>query len=127
MSAQVRVVGAAQLRRTMRKAGQSLDDLKRANAAAAALVATVARQPGRAPRRTGRLAGTVRGNRAAGRATISAGGFGVQYARPIHWGWRARGIEPQPWISQAAQETEPQWLAMYQQDIERVLDQVKGA
>lgn len=127
MPAQVRVVGAAQLRRTMRRAGRDLTDLKRANQAAAQIVARLARQPGRAPRRTGRLAGTVRGNRAVGRATVLAGGAAVPYAGPVHWGWESRNIEPNPWISEAAQESEPVWLGQYEQDVQRVLDTIKGA
>lgn len=121
----VRVVGAAQLRRTLRAAGRELDDLKDANAAAAAYVAAVARTT--APRRSGRLASSLRGNRAAGRARVSAGGASLPYAGPIHWGWPARGIEPQPWVSEAAEQTQPVWLGMYRNDVQQALDKVKGA
>jgi plasmid stabilization system protein ParE len=121
----IRVVGGRRLRSTLRSAEGDLEDLKAANAAAAAIVAAYATAT--APRRTGRLAGTIRGNRAAGRARVSAGYASVPYAGPIHWGWPARNIPAQPWISRAAQTTEPRWLPAYQRDIERVLTHVKGA
>lgn len=56
-----------------------------------------------------------------------AGGAATPYAGPIHWGWEARNIEPQPWIAEAAQDTEPQWLGMYEEDVQRVLNTIKGA
>ena len=79
------------------------------------------------PRRTGKLLGTVRGNRAVGRARVSAGGAATPYAGPIHWGWEAHNIAPNPWISEAAQDTEPVWLGMYEKDVQQLLDDVKGA
>lgn len=121
----VNVVGAAQLRRTLRAAGQELNDLKDANAKAAAFVAAASRTT--APRRSGRLAASVRGNRAAGRARVSAGGAAVPYAGPIHWGWPSHNIAPQPWISEQAERTEAVWLGMYVVDVQQALDKVKGA
>lgn len=122
--ARVTIAGLPRLRSALRAAGRNLDDLKNANAAAAAIVAAAA--SARAPRRTGRLAASVRGNRAAGRATVLAGGAAVPYAAPIHWGWPARHIEAQPFVSEAAQATEATWTAAYQADIEKVVDDVGG-
>lgn len=56
-----------------------------------------------------------------------AGGAAVPYAGPIHWGWPSHNIEPQPFIAAAAQDTEPQWLGLYERDVQRTLDRVKGA
>lgn len=120
----VQVRGLRELRRDLRKIGDDLRDLKAVNAAVAALVAVAGTS--RAPRRTGRLAGSVRGNRAAGRATVSAGGASVPYAGPIHWGWPARGIEAQPFLSDAALATESAWLPLYEAGIEKALDRVAG-
>lgn len=121
----VRVEGAQQLRRTLRAAGAELTDLKDANQAAAAYVAAVARPS--APRRSGRLGASVRGNRAAGRARVSAGGSALPYAGVIHWGWPDRNIQPQPWISEAAERTQPAWLSIYHKDVQQALNKVKGA
>lgn len=120
----VTVEGLAALTRTMRKAGEDLTDLKDANARAAAIVASAA--AGMAPRRTGRLAASIRGTRAAARARVVAGRVSVPYAAPIHWGWPARHIKANPFLSDAARATEPQWLPQYLKDVEAALDNVKG-
>lgn len=123
--AHVQVEGLRQLRAQLRRAGADLGDLKRANAAAAQLVVDAAAPF--APTRTGRLRASPRASKAAGRARVLAGGAAVPYAGPIHWGWPARGIAPQPWISDAAQRTEPLWLDVYLRDIDRIIDGVRGA
>lgn len=123
-TAVVKIEGLGRLRAALRRAGLELADLKEANAAAAALVATAA--SARAPRRTGRLAASIRGNRAVSRATILAGGAAVPYAAPIHWGWPARHIEANPFISEAAQATESAWVPAYEAEILRVVDSVGG-
>jgi hypothetical protein len=120
----VRVDGARRLRAELRKLKGNADDLKAANAAAAALVAEAAAM--RAPRRTGRLAASVRGNRAVGRAQVRAGGAALPYAGPIHYGWPAHRIEPHPFITDAAQDTEAVWLPMYEAALSRAVDAVAG-
>lgn len=118
----VRVEGLAQLRRDLRTFAGDVDDLKDANAAAARIVAAAAEA--RAPRRSGRLAASVRGNRAAGKATVSAGRASVPYAGPIHWGWAARGIEANPFVADAAQASEPTWLPLYENNLQDLADRV---
>lgn len=120
----VTVDGLPQLRRQLRQLVGDASDLKEANAAAASIVANAAAS--RAPRRTGRLAASVRGNRAVSRATVSAGGAAVPYAGPIHWGWPAHHIAPQPFVVDAAQVTEPVWLAAYERDLAKAVDRVGG-
>ena len=56
-----------------------------------------------------------------------AGGAKVPYAGPIHWGWPDRNIEPHPFIADTAGETEQTWLPIYEQDLQRICDSVKGA
>ena len=118
----VKVEGAARLRRTMRQAGLDLEDLKAAHARAV----KIAEGAVQAPRRSGRLAGTVRsaGTKTAG--ILRAGRASVPYAGPIHWGWKARGITAQPFLSDAAQRSEPRWLPVYTEAVDAALDQVKG-
>lgn len=108
----------------MKRAGEDIATLKEAHAAVAAYVAAVA--AARAPRRSGKLAASVRGNRAVSRARVSAGGARLPYAGPVHWGWQARGIESQPFITDAAQSTEIVWLAQYERAISAALEKVKG-
>lgn len=119
------VVGLRTLTSTLRKAGEDLADLKDANAAAAQLVAGAARSA--APTRTGRLAGSGRGNRAAGRAQVLFGGAKARYAPVVHWGWPARGIPAQPFASQAAQRTEPQWIPIYEAAVAAIVARIQGA
>jgi hypothetical protein len=121
-AAQVRVEGLPELRRSFRQLVGNVDDLKAANAAVAAFVAAAA--AARAPRRSGRLAASVRGNRAVARAQVKAGGAALPYAGPVHYGWPARGIEGQPFVTDAAQATEGTWLAMYEAAVRDAVDSV---
>lgn len=118
------VRGARQLRATIKKANGDLTDLKAAHAAVAALVSKVA--AARAPKRTGRLAASVRGSGTNTTAFIRAGFKSVPYAGPIHWGWPARHIKAQPFLSEAATRTEGQWLPIYEGAVEQALGEVKG-
>lgn len=124
-AASVTVEGLPELRRSLRQLVGDASDLKAANAAAAATVAAAA--AARAPRRSGTLAASVRGNRAVGRATVLAGGAKVPYAGPIHYGWPARGIEGRPFVTDAAQATEPVWLPLYERQLQEAVDKVRGA
>lgn len=125
MSAALEVRGARELRRGLKAAGDDLADLKDVNGAVATLVAW--RGQASAPRRSGTLSRSVRGNRAAGKATVLAGTARVPYAPAIHWGWPRRHIDANPWLSRAAQATEPQWTQLYLEGVQHVLDQVHGA
>jgi hypothetical protein len=120
-----RVEGLDRLVRTLNKAQVDLSDLKDAHAAVGRIVAADAQA--RAPRRTGRLAGSIRASRQARRAQVVAGGARVPYANPIHWGWPSRGIAANPFLSDAAQATESQWVPLYRKDVQAALDKVKGA
>ena len=121
----VEVKGAAELARTLRRAGHSLEDLKDANAKVAQFV--VARADSKAPRRTGALAESARPSRAAGRARVMVGRASVPYAGPIHWGWEARNIPAQPWVAETAQDNLTQIETLYLDGIDAVLATVKGA
>jgi len=119
------VVGLAELSRTMKRAGVDITELKDANTRAAQIVAD--RASTLAPRRSGRLAGNVRTAKQVARARIMAGSAAVPYAGPIHWGWPARHIDANPFISNAAVETQDEWLAVYLEDIQTALDKVTAA
>lgn len=118
----VKVEGARTFRRTLRRAGDDLSELRAAHAAVAGLVASAARPPVR----SGRLAATVRPAGTKTAAIVRAGFATVPYAGPVHWGWPDRGIEAQPFAVDAAQQTEPAWVAIYTDEVQRILDKVKG-
>jgi Bacteriophage HK97-gp10, putative tail-component len=124
-SGEVRVEGLNRLIRTLDKASAEVAELKDAHQRAGEVVASEARS--RAPRRTGALANTIRSARQARRARVQVGTRGVPYAAPIHWGWPARGIAANPFVSEAAQDTESRWTAGYHDDVQKALDKVKGA
>lgn len=65
-----------------------------------------------------RASGTVRD--AIGRV----GGKSVPYAPPIHWGWEARGIDPTPFLQDAAAELEPGISDRYDAAVARMLNRV---
>lgn len=120
----VRVEGLDNLVRTMNRAKVDISELKEAHRAAGEIVA---REAGaRAPRRSGKLAGTLRASKQARRAQVLLGRTSVPYAGPIHWGWPARGIAANPFVSEAAQHTEPVWLPLYLKDMQHALDKVRG-
>lgn len=118
------VEGLSRFSATLRRAGEGLDDLKDANRRTGDIVATTAMR--RAPKRSGNLAASVRSARAANRVTVSAGSASVPYAGPIHWGWPARNITAQPFISDAAVQDQPVYERYYLGEIQKLLDAVKG-
>ena len=96
----VEVEGGPELRRAFRKLDDRASDLKPANREAAELVEREAETL--VPRLTGRLARTIRSTATARVGSVLAGGRAlVPYAGPIHFGWRARNIEPQPFMYDA--------------------------
>ena len=121
----VEVEGLRTLRRTLKAAGVSLQDLKEAHAAVAAVVVRNAMPD--APRRTGALALSTRGSGQAGAAVVRAGRASVPYAGPIHWGWPKRHIKAQPWLYEAAQDSQDQWTGLYLRALQHIIDTIEGA
>jgi hypothetical protein len=95
----VEVEGGPELRRAFRKLDDRAADLKPANRAAAELVEREAETL--VPRLTGRLARSIRSTASKRVGSVLAGRSMVPYAGPIHFGWRARNIEPQPFLYDA--------------------------
>jgi HK97 gp10 family phage protein len=120
----VQVVGVKELRATMKKAGEDLADLKAIHQAAGNIVVAVAQQL--APKRSGALAGTIRATRQAAGVAVKAGSASVPYAGPIHWGWRARNITGNPFLTDAAAQTEEQWVSLYYAELEKIIERVEG-
>lgn len=119
------VEGAAALRRSLKKAGVDVQDLKDVNRQVADIVHAAAAT--KAPVRTGRLKGTERAAGTQAAAIVRAGGARTPYAGPIHWGWPARHITAQPWIQEAAESTEARWANTYMAALEAVVQAIEGA
>ena len=130
--APIRIEGARELRRSLRHAGVAIKDLKAVNKSAgdvvhdrAAMTSPVGSRTKRA--RARRLKDTLRVFATATGARIRAGAKSVPYAGPIHWGWKKRKITAQPFISDAARNTEPQWLRLYETHIHEIINNIQGA
>lgn len=125
MSDVLKVRGADQLRRTMKRAGVDMQTMKDTHTTVANTV--TARAKGSAPvGDTGRLANTVRAGATQRAAIIRAGRKSVPYAGVIHWGWPRRNIVAQPWMSEAATATEPVWVAQYTEAVDKIIDTIEG-
>lgn len=121
----VEVQGLKTLRRTLKRAGVSLQDLKDAHREVAETVVRAAAP--HAPRRTGTLAGTTRPAGTQAAAIVRAGYASVPYAGPIHWGWPARHIKAQPWLYDAAVDSQDRWTGVYLAALEHIIKKVEGA
>lgn len=121
----IRVEGLRELRRGLKVAGDDLEDLKDANQEASWIVLRAADRI--VPRRSGELALTGRTNRAAAKANVLYGSAKVPYAGPTHWGWPARNIKAQPWVTEAAEQSRPEWLQAYTDAVQGVIDKAERA
>jgi phage gpG-like protein len=120
--AQVKVIGAERLAATMRGAGRDIENMDAAGAKVQAQLTRDAR--GRAPKRTGRLARSVIGRNKGGDVEV---GSSLVYAGVIHYGWPRHHIGAQPFLTDALAADAPRIVDIYRADVQRSLDQVKGA
>lgn len=125
----VQIEGMRNLRSTLRAAGDDLAELKSVNAAAASIASTRAQQW--APRSSGALAASVRSSGTKTAGIVRAGNnrrsaSGVPYANAIHWGWPRRNITANPFLSYSAQSTEPTWIRLYTDYLDKTIGKIKG-
>lgn len=131
----VEVAGARQLRKSLKAAGESLDDLKASHKQAAAIAARASADL--APRITGRLSRTIRAAGTASAGIVRAGTKAAPYAQAVHWGrayWPNKKspratrsyVKAQPFISQGARNSEGQWLPVYERALDDSIQLVKG-
>ena len=111
----VRIEGLNRVVRELVALGLDVEDLKDAMADIADRGAQQAAMF--APKQSGRLAGDIRGNRAKGKAVITAGRVSVPYAGPINYGWKARGIEAAGFMQKADEALQPYALRRLEQNI----------
>jgi hypothetical protein len=113
------VEGLSRLTRDLKAAGADVDDLKDAFAKIAKQGTDLA--AGYAPKRTGRLAASIRGNRAAGKAVVTAGRASVKYAGPINYGFPKRNIAPSGFMQRASDEVGPKALDILQDEVNQAI------
>lgn len=123
-SVQVVVHGQERLQATMIKAAADIGHMDGATRRVEAGLS----QRGRAlaPKRTGRLSRSVRpmSVQASNQASV---GSTLIYAGVIHNGWPRHHISPNPFLKRALESSTGMITSEYSQDIQRALDQVKGA
>lgn len=123
----VRLEGAAQLRRTLRQAGLDMKDLTAVNRRAANIVAAQARiNVPYGPDKGGHIRTTIRTSATQRAGTVRVGDARRPYAAVDHWGWYARNIKGNAWLSRTAQETESVWVQEYWQGLMEVLDSIQA-
>lgn len=115
-----RVEGADRAARSLRAAGRSVDNLGAAASTASRIIASGARA--RAPRRTGALAASIRAAPEGGTARTVAS---IRYAGFVHYG--ARGRPARPFLTDAAEATEPAWLGAYEAQVRSIAATTRGA
>jgi HK97 gp10 family phage protein len=119
----VRVEGLRELNRALRAVPKEYRaEQKAIHRKAAEPVARSARP--NAPVLTRQLADSIRalGSQRAG--TVAAGGARIRYARPIHWGWPARNIAPQTFLTDALAAKEETVVDIYFRETDRLIDRV---
>lgn len=118
------IEGARELRRQLRKASGDLGDLRNLHAEVGRIVEPVAK--GKVPVRSGALRASLRSSGTTTAAIVRAGYARVPYARPIHWGWPARNIRPNPFAWDAIKATQPRWMLAYKRAVDGVLSRIRG-
>lgn len=118
----IEVRGAKELRRALKSMGDDLKDLTATNKEAAQIVEEAARQG--APVDSGALRGTIKTRASRASARIYAGSNSVVYAGPIHFGWPAHNIEPQPFLYEAADERAEAVFDIYNRKVEDLVRKV---
>lgn len=109
--------GLREVLRDIRRLGDDArDDMKDTHRKAGEIVASVAR--GIAPVRTGRLASTIISAPTQRQGRVRVGrGQSIPYAGPIHFGWPARRIAPQPFVYDALDQRADEVRRVYENRI----------
>ena len=118
---EVQIDGVDRLVRALNAAGLDLGDLKAALKQAAEIVEQTAAT--KAPRgETDRLVNSLRSSATKKAGVVRAGRKSVPYAGPIHWGWPKHNIKPQTFITDAARNTEPQWVQVFEREVDNIIE-----
>lgn len=113
----LRVQGLSRTIRALSQAGADAEDMRALMHALGMDVVTAAKPP----IRSGALAATLRAGRGKTKAVVRAGGARTPYAGVIHYGWPARNIAPQPFLSDALAARRAHLLGMLDAGISDLL------
>ena len=117
----VRIPGLPLFRHDLHRVGERIADTAIPAQAAAHVVSEEVR--GRAKRKSGALAASIRESvvNGAGVVTVDA-----VYGGVIEGGWRARNIQPQPYVVPGAEAAEPQVGFVFEQANEAAVDLMRS-
>ena len=118
----IQVEGLKGLQRQLKQAADKdmQKRIRKANKDAASIVSDEAKNI--VPVRTGALRKSIGARGTNKAATVKAGTAArVPYAGPVHFGWRARGIGPQPFLYEALGD---KWREVYTQYDEQISELV---
>lgn len=116
----VAVQGMREMIRDLIRAGVDVEDVKDALAEVAKVGAYVAANL--APRRSGALVATIRGNRAKGKAVVTAGRARVRYAGVVNYGWPKRNIQPARFLQKTDTVMETRAPEIFEKEIAKIFE-----
>jgi hypothetical protein len=125
MEPALQIEGGRKLRRAFREVGDDMSDLKELHKRLADDVADSAKR--KVPVRSGRLQRSIRGSGTKTAARVRAGNnrksgpSSVPYAGPIHFGWGARGIRPQPFMYDALDDRREAVVRAYDDQVREII------
>jgi len=113
----LKIEGLREVQRDLRRLGDATkNEMKETHREAGAVVARVAKTL--APVRTGRLSSTIISSPTQRQGRVRVGrGQSIPYAGPIHFGWPARRISPQPFIYDALDSRRDEVRGIYDRRI----------
>lgn len=115
----IRVEGLSRTIRALQQAGAKSEDMRDLMHQLGTVVVLAARPMAR--RQSGAMAASTRAGRGKTKAVVRAGGARVPYAGVQHYGWPARNITPNPFLTNALQATRPAVLHQLNQGLGKLL------
>jgi hypothetical protein len=115
-----RIDGLREVQRDLRRLGKDTrKELKGTHQRAAEIVLAGAKRL--VPVRTGRLAASMRAMSTNTSGRIRVGKASVPYAGPIHFGWPAHNIKPNPFIYDALDPRRDEIVGLYEERIDQLI------
>jgi hypothetical protein len=115
-----RIDGLREVQRDLRKLGKDTrTEMKGTHQRAAEIVLAGAKRL--VPVRTGNLAASMRAMATQTSGRIRVGKASVPYAGPIHFGWPARNIKPNPFVYDALDPRRDEIVGLYEERIDQLI------
>ena len=110
------IEGAKEMAKALRGVADGTDEFKAVHKRAADALKSGASPP----RVSGKLASSGRTSGTARTGFVRYGKASVPYAGPIHFGWAARGIKANPFLTRARDRKEPAVIGIYKTGISKL-------